>query len=196
MCDYIVGCLAIYRELQATGHIQLYLALDVKHALYGRGLYCKTWSCAAEYTALKVSVIPHHSGVGKGRDTVGSGHYHIPALLPWQCYYWASGVVRMGTCCKDWVLLSLPLSISPGLAPTSFISYSGRVGSGLSIGPVAPRHLSQVPPFFLPQLFQTEKDRGTGLFCKVCEMKWGEMLWKSMALIIYLDNKGTLDGEY
>ena len=42
LCDWIAGCLAIYGELHAAEHIQLCLALDVKHALYGRGLCCKT----------------------------------------------------------------------------------------------------------------------------------------------------------
>lgn len=75
-------------------------------------------------------------------------------------------------------------------------SQSSSVGSGLSTGPVALRHFSQVP-HFLPQLFQAEKEgRGTGLFCKVCEMKWGKVLGKNMALIIYLSKKGTLDRGY
>jgi len=78
----------------------------------------------------------------------------------------------MGTHCKDGVLLSLPLSISLGLVPSSFIPQSGRAGSGLRIGPVALSHLSGVHPFFLPQLFQTENEgRDIGLFFKVCEMK-------------------------
>lgn len=126
------------------------------------------------------SVISHNSGVGKGQDTVGSRHYHIPALFPWPCYYWASRDVRMGTCCKDWVLLSLLLSISPSLASTSFISQSSRVGNGLSIGPVA-SHKS------LPSCFSSsrQKRRTDTLACFVKYVRWSEgqcyrKIWPSL----------------
>lgn len=93
--------------------------------------------------------------------------------------------------------LGLLLSIGPGLAATSFISQSGREGSGPSIGPVAPRHLSQVCPFLL-QLSQAEnEDRDTGLVCEVYEMKWGKVLWKNMALSIWTrKTHWTVDTRY